>query len=99
MGCGLGSFRSELGGVVCMAVRLRGSQNAENNLLAGQILVIFSSDSSGLVSLCKQTGPKVIRHNAVKKTAEYQCKKSVGIWRSVVLSQRLSGGSSIQHRS
>jgi hypothetical protein len=51
--CGRGLFRSELGGVVDMAVQLCGSQNAGNYLLAGQILVIFSSDSSGLIELCK----------------------------------------------
>jgi hypothetical protein len=43
MGCGRGLFHSELGGIVDMAVRLRGSQNAGNYLLAGQILVIFLS--------------------------------------------------------
>jgi hypothetical protein len=42
---------------------------------------------------------QVIRHSALKKLQNISPIKSVGIWRSVFLSQRLSGGSSIQHRS
>jgi hypothetical protein len=84
---------------VDVTVQLRASQNADNYLLAGKILAFFSSDSSGLIELCKHTGPPDNKKQCSEKTAEYQCKKSVGIWRSVVLSQRLSGGSSIQHRS
>jgi hypothetical protein len=67
VGCGLGWFRSEPGGVVDITVRLRGSQNTGNYLLAGKILIIFSSDSSGLIELRKHTGPPVNKTQCTEK--------------------------------
>ena len=78
MGCGLGWFRSEPGGVVDITVRLRGSQYAGNYLLAGKIVIIFSSDSSGLIELRKHTGPPVNKTQCTEKNCEISVQKKCG---------------------
>jgi hypothetical protein len=77
VGCGLGLFRSELGCVVDITVRLRGSQNAGNYLLVGQILIIFSSDFSGLIELCKHSGPPSNKTQCTEKYCGISVQKKV----------------------